>query len=868
MLKREIIITIVNYCSLKFKKYFLAKLLTSFILFVLSTYTSAQSPNLGMTEHFTLFTSSGALSNTGASQIQRNVGSHAGAISGFGSPTTVEGTVESASAITAQAAIDLTILSNELLNTPQTVFGHSPNFGGGETVFPGVYKEAGAGTVFLDLILDGQYDSCAVFIFQFVGAFSTGAATHVKLINGARACNVFWTSGGAVALGASSQMKGTIICPGAVSIGAGSTLEGRVLSSSGAVSTGQVVTIARNITTWTGSVSSNWFNNANWSDGIPTNKTQVIIPANASNMPIIDVAGATLIDIQIDLGATLEISGSNQLDIYRNMDIQGSFIANASTLNFMGDCFPTSLSSSGTVSLYSVIVNKTSNVIVESGLWELRGIMSIEAGSFITNDSLTVISDSIGTASIGEITGAGISGEITMERYIDAGETNWRYIGSAVSGATIADFNDDFTTAGYPGSLFPNFGWVSIYTYDETLGPNLGYIPVSNANQNILTGQGIHVWCGDTITGTQPFVIDFTGDANQGDIPLSVSYTMTGTPDEDGWNHVANPYPSTIDWDDPDWAKTNIANATVVFNPDNGLYATYVSGTSTNNASRYIPSQQAFWVKAIGNSPVLIAKEGVKSNIDQPFLKTEEVLSPGLKIRISGNHQFDEVIVRNIEQATVNFDHEFDANKHWGGWGLYAQISLVDANNKDMTVHSFKKINQEVVIPIRAVVFSDGIYGIEFERIDELDVPCIKLEDTYTGIIYNVEEESVLLFEMYDTTLAPRFNLILAKSYETKVTDNSCYGSSKGEIIFDFDLPSIDYIFSSSDVILNETDFADPLIISGLASDKYTITIPNLINSCGVNTFNFVINPRCGSGRVHDWPLELPVGSRAPLKLC
>ncbi|PCI92669.1 MAG: hypothetical protein COB15_17385, partial [Flavobacteriales bacterium] len=42
-----------------------------------------------------------------------------------------------------------------------------------------------------------------------------------------------------------------------------------------------------------------------------------------------------------------------------------------------------------------------------------------------------------------------ISGEITMQRYINAGATHWRFLTSAVSGATLADLNDDFITSGF-----------------------------------------------------------------------------------------------------------------------------------------------------------------------------------------------------------------------------------------------------------------------------------------------------------------------------------------------------------------------------------------------------------------------------------
>ena len=189
---------------------------------------------------------------------------------------------------------------------------------------------------------------------------------------------------------------------------------------------------------------------------------------------------------------------------------------------------------------------------------------------------------------------------------------------------------------------------------------------------------------GDTITGTQPFVFDLTGEANQGDINLPVTYTFTGTAAEDGFNMVSNPYPSTIDWDDTDWVKTNMANAVYIQDPDTEQYATYIAGASTNGGSRYIASQQSFWVQAIAASPVLTAKESVKSNIDQAFIKSGSVpvYSPGMTISLAGNSGYDEAIVRHIEGTVNAFDHEFDANKWWGGWGQYPQIAAVNDEGK------------------------------------------------------------------------------------------------------------------------------------------------------------------------------------------
>jgi hypothetical protein len=101
----------------------------------------------------------------------------------------------------------------------------------------GVYAIEAAGSVDGNLTLDAVGDSDAVFIFQFGGAFNTEASSTINLINGALACNIFWIAEGPMAMGALTDMKGTIIANnGAVSMGQGGILEGRMLSTGGEAS--------------------------------------------------------------------------------------------------------------------------------------------------------------------------------------------------------------------------------------------------------------------------------------------------------------------------------------------------------------------------------------------------------------------------------------------------------------------------------------------------------------------------------------------------------------------------------------------------------------------------------------------------------
>jgi hypothetical protein len=194
--------------------------------------------DFGSVADFILFTGAGAVANTGTSEITGDVGSHAGAIAGFGSPTVLNGTIENANSITVNATIDLAAVCVQIQSVAANITDHSAIYGSvaGETIYPGVYSSLTAVAITGTLILDAQGDPNAQFIFKITGALNSVAGATVVLANGASSDNVFWIAVGAVALGANTTMVGTAIAyPGAVSLGAGGAFDGRFYSTIGAI---------------------------------------------------------------------------------------------------------------------------------------------------------------------------------------------------------------------------------------------------------------------------------------------------------------------------------------------------------------------------------------------------------------------------------------------------------------------------------------------------------------------------------------------------------------------------------------------------------------------------------------------------------
>jgi dihydroxyacetone kinase-like predicted kinase len=80
------------------------------------------------------------------------------------------------------------------------------------------------------ITLDARGDPNARFTFRTETSLTTSTATSFKLINSAKASNVFWAIGTSASLGASSNFVGTIIAGEAVTVGTSAVVNGRALA--------------------------------------------------------------------------------------------------------------------------------------------------------------------------------------------------------------------------------------------------------------------------------------------------------------------------------------------------------------------------------------------------------------------------------------------------------------------------------------------------------------------------------------------------------------------------------------------------------------------------------------------------------------
>lgn len=214
-----------NWFSGRFTILFLYPLLT----------TQAQCiPSLGTASDFAIYTAGGAVANTAISNVNGNIGTNLGAITGF-TTAVVTGSFHNGTTLTQTVAQDLSTAYNAFQNLTPTVTNHNMVFGNGETITAGIYSIASAVSVSGSLTLDGQNNPNAKFIFQVGGALNSSSSANLVLTNGATPNNIYWIVLNACGLGANTTFYGTVISGAAIAAGDNCQIQGKLLSVGGAI---------------------------------------------------------------------------------------------------------------------------------------------------------------------------------------------------------------------------------------------------------------------------------------------------------------------------------------------------------------------------------------------------------------------------------------------------------------------------------------------------------------------------------------------------------------------------------------------------------------------------------------------------------
>lgn len=537
---------------------------------------------------------------------------------------------------------------------------------------------------------------------------------------------------------------------------------------------------------------------------VTANASQALtVNGNINNAGSFDANGGTVIfggitsfsGITPDF-AKVQIDGTLNAPVALNLsgDLtnNGTFTHNDGLVRFTQAGTKT-ISGSATTAFYDLAVEGgTLNI---DGTVDLENLMSFVGSPTVDFDGagsgvFTLKSNASGDAAIGNIGSATISGEIIAERYITGGvgASSYHYMGSPIA-TTIADWQNEFyITGGFsdpstgPG-INPNTP--SIYIYDESVigGLNDKYVayPTGSSADPIQLGIGYAV----SLRAAQATTTATTkGAFHTGQATWNV--TDQGGVD-DGWNLIANQFPSAIDFDAAGWDKTDIENGFYVYNPASGNNLYYSSGVSAAT-DQYIALGQAFWVKATATSGTVTAQESVKYTGATPqFYRQKQ--QEKLRITLEGNDHSDNSYIVFNKEATDAYDAEFDFSNFRND---QHNISSLSTDGNDLKVNHVAATNAQnscgksISLFVRAE--NAGQFKLKFEELTSIhSTESIFLLDHFTDNSMKVVEGSTYAFDITADAASKgseRFELIfeskIPQTVQT-VADNTC-PNQDGEI--------------------------------------------------------------------------------------
>ena len=297
-----------------------------------------------------------------------------------------------------------------------------------------------------------------------------------------------------------------------------------------------------------------------------------------------------------------------------------------------------------------------------------------------------------------------ITGDISVERYMTPDV--WHNVASPVSSATSGVFTGTDLVFWYNEALILNdwnFGWV--WYHGPTGGPLLifrGYDVLFYDNPATVNYQAT----GAQTLNTGPYSIGvITTTSDPGEIPA-----------HKGWNLVGNPYPSPADWLATGWNKTPINDAKYIWDGANDIYTIFLGGGSPigiNGGTRFIPSNQGFWVQALQDGAISISNPVRVGDITgtPDFYKEEPVSYPLLSLFVTGYNHSDEAVIRFIEGTTMGFDINYDATKLFSLNPDVPQIMI--RNGKQIfALNTLPQIEDNLEVTIGFRCAKKGLYEI------------------------------------------------------------------------------------------------------------------------------------------------------------
>ena len=327
---------------------------------------------------------------------------------------------------------------------------------------------------------------------------------------------------------------------------------------------------------------------------------------------------------------------------------------------------------------------------------------------------------------------------------------------------TFFNYTEADTTRGtYNGNLTERAGWKVPAALSNPINPG-----------NVVTGYRLYIGA-NLLNYSRTLVV--SGSPFTGDKTIPYTHTLTGW-DGGGWNLLANPYPSEVDWAAAafDGANASAPKAITTWNSASSNYASYTAtsatgGLAVNGGQRYVASSQGFFLKSLSGG-TLTFKESHK-NAANPNTFFRSAGDNTLTVRFTQGANTDEAAVAFLPIGLLGRD-QFDADNMASPT---VDVSTHPVAGLNLAINVMPELTARYEVPVSFVVPATGTVTLSFDGIESFPVDArIYLRDAYLSTTTELSATSTVIVNVTSdaaTQGTGRFTLIFAPNSVTAVKE-------------------------------------------------------------------------------------------------
>ncbi len=458
------------------------------------------------------------------------------------------------------------------------------------------------------------------------------------------------------------------------------------------------------------------------------------------------------------LAGTFDVSASSfAVNLSRNFTHNGgTFNPQSGTVVFEGGVAQV-INGSATTTFNNITSNNSTGGVSVPAIIIINGILQVNSFSFGTSAFGSIILTATGATTYAKIgplgPGASLVGtNWSIGAFINGPATAyWQYLGSPVSNATLADWDNDarFYMSGVGGNdgsaCCPTF--FSVRTYNPATNT---YSNITSTAQGLTAGRGFMVWMSDNMSQlVAPLPYDTRGTPNFGTVLRNITAGGPGS----GYNLVSNPYACPINFPAVVTNSGTIQNNFLIL-VENGSYVTNPNGGN-------IAPNQGFMVIATATGNIKF-DEIVKNTAANPdILRTA---NPENYLRITSSNGINglggEAVVQINTDAHNGSDIQFDMPFLPSPYEDATNIWSTDKDGQDLLLNALDGNQDKLDIPLNVKSGTPGEQLLAFKGLNGFSAySCAWLEDLATGEKINLKDHDTYSYQADEAGETHGFNL-------------------------------------------------------------------------------------------------------------